>query len=217
MNMTSSAFLPRKSSRRTILPLITSVSAKSGAIVPSASMVDAVCAMEVSPLKQRCLPARKVEAEVFISKARSHAASRGAVEEADLDEERLVNLFERVFLFGKRCGQRAEPNRPAIVLLNNRKYQPAIDFVEAVSIHFKHGEGGFGGRKVDRARAAHLRIVANAAQQAIRNARRSARAQRNLSGAILIDRNLHPFRGAGNDEAKFIFRVKLQAQQNAKP
>src|ERR1017187_5654537 len=100
MNMTSSAFLPRKSSRRTVLPLTTSASAKSGAMVPRASMVDAVCAIEVSPLKQRCLAARHGEAEMFIGKARGDAASRRAIEKAYLDEEGFVNLFECVFLFG---------------------------------------------------------------------------------------------------------------------
>jgi len=39
---------------------------------------------------------------VFIGEARRDAAAGSAVEEADLDEEGFVNLFERVLFFGER-------------------------------------------------------------------------------------------------------------------
>ena len=65
------------------------------------------------------------------------------------------------------------------------------------------------------ARAAHLRVVAHAAQQAVGNARRAARAQRNLRRAVGVDGNLHHLGGALDDDAQFLFGVKLQAQQNA--
>src|SRR6476620_8791407 len=50
MNITSRPFLSRKSSRRTVLPVTTSRSAKSGASVPnSSSIVDSVSAITYSP------------------------------------------------------------------------------------------------------------------------------------------------------------------------
>src|ERR1700758_2126625 len=48
MNITSNPFCPRKSSRRTVLPLTTSGSAKSGAVMPNSNIVDSVKA--ITPL-----------------------------------------------------------------------------------------------------------------------------------------------------------------------
>ena len=93
--------------------------------------------------------------------------------------------------------------------------QPAVDFVEAVRIDFQHGEGGVGGGPVDDARAAHLGVVAHAAQQAVGNARRAAGTKSDFRGAVLVDGNLHHFSGAGDDEAELFFGVELKAEQNA--
>jgi hypothetical protein len=43
---------------------------------------------------------------VFVGQASGDAAARGAVEEADLDQEGFVDLFEGVLFFGQRGGQR---------------------------------------------------------------------------------------------------------------
>ena len=60
-----------------------------------------------SLLKQRRLAAGHGQAEVFIGKARGYPPARRAVEESDLNEEWLVDLFECVMLFGQGCGQGA--------------------------------------------------------------------------------------------------------------
>src|SRR5580693_6810210 len=118
MNRTSSASLPRKSSRRIVLPPITSVSAKSGAIVPSSSMVDSVRAILSlllmgcfsarkdatvhKLLKQPCLPARHCNSEMLVGQARSNAAARRPIQKSDLNQKRLVDFFKRVLFFGER-------------------------------------------------------------------------------------------------------------------
>jgi hypothetical protein len=43
---------------------------------------------------------------VFVGEAGGDAAAGGAVEEADLDEERFVDFFEGVFFFGECGGER---------------------------------------------------------------------------------------------------------------
>ena len=63
--------------------------------------------------------------------------------------------------------------------------------------------------------AAHLGVVAHAAQQPVGDARRPARAQRNLRRAVGVDGDLQHFGRAGNDDAQFVFRIELKAQQNA--
>jgi hypothetical protein len=49
---------------------------------------------------------------VLVGQARGHAAARGAVEKADLDEERLVDFFERVFFFGQVAASVPRPTGP---------------------------------------------------------------------------------------------------------
>ena len=68
---------------------------------------------------------------------------------------------------------------------------------------------------VDGARAAHLGVVADAAQQAVGDARGAARAQGDLGGAVLVDGHVHHFGGALDDEAQLVFGVELEAQQDA--
>ncbi len=83
------------------------------------------------------------------------AASQNTVKKADLDQERLIHFFESVFFFGERRGQRTKADGPAVVLLNDGEQQAAIDLVEAVCIHFKHGKSCVGRGAIDIARTAH--------------------------------------------------------------
>ena len=57
---------------------------------------------------------RRVEAEVVVGPRRRHAAARRAIEEADLDQERLVDVLDRVAFLADRRGDacRARPDRP---------------------------------------------------------------------------------------------------------
>ena len=52
-------------------------------------------------LEQPRLPAVRPNPEVIICQLGSHAAAWGAVQESDLDEERLVNLFDGVSFLGQ--------------------------------------------------------------------------------------------------------------------
>jgi hypothetical protein len=79
---------------------------------------------------------------VFVGEAGGDAAAGGAVEEADLDEEGFVDLFEGVLLFGERGGQRVEADRAAVVFLDDGAEQAAVELVEAVGVDLEHFEGG---------------------------------------------------------------------------
>src|SRR5690348_4381074 len=120
--------------------------------------------------EQRGLLSRKRQVEVLVGEAGSDAASRGAVEESALNEEGFVDLFEGVLFFGKGGGEGVEADWASIVFLDDGHQQAAVEFVESVGVDFKHFEGVFGGGAVDFSRAAHLSVVANAAQQAVGNA-----------------------------------------------
>ena len=155
------------------------------------------------------------EAEVLVGEACCHASAGRAVEKSDLNQERLVDFFESVFFFGQGGSQCAEAYGTTVVFLNDRKQKAAIDFVEAVGIHFEQGEGCVGGGAVDGAGAADLRVVADAAQEAIGDAWSAAGAQCDFGGAVCVDGDTQDLGGALDDEAEFVLGVELQAQEDA--
>src|ERR1039457_7728138 len=95
-----------------------------------------------APLEQRLLPSRirawPLDAEVFICQMCCHPSARRPVEETNLDEEGLVDLFDRVGLFGERWRQRVHAHRAALILLDDGQQQLAVNLVEAVAIDLEH-------------------------------------------------------------------------------
>ena len=89
------------------------------------------------------------DAEVLVGEAGGDAAAWGAVEEADLDEEGFVDLFEGVLLFGEGGGEGVEADRAAVVLLDDGAQQAAVEFVEAVGVDLQQRERGLRGGAVD--------------------------------------------------------------------
>ena len=94
--------------------------------------------------KKRCLLTWQWQAEMLVGEARGDPASWGSVKEAMLDQERLVDFFESVLLFGERGCEGIETHRAAVILFNYRKQQAAVEFVEAMVVNFEHFEGVLG-------------------------------------------------------------------------
>ena len=152
---------------------------------------------------------------MFVREAGGDAAARGAVEEADLDEEGLVDLFEGILLFGEGGGEGVEADGATVVLFDDGAEEAAVELVEAVGVDFKEGEGGLCGGEVDNAGGADLGVVADAAEEAVGDARGSAGAHGYFGGAVLVDGDTEDFGGALDHEAKLVVGVELQAQQDA--
>ena len=161
------------------------------------------------------MPAWERQAEVFVGQTGCDAAPRGAVEEAVLDEERLVNLFERVLFFCEGRCEGVNANRATVVLLDDGEEQATVKFIEAVSVNFEHFEGVLRGFAIDDAGAAHLGVVADATQEAIGDARGAAGAHCNFGGAGLIDGYVEDVGGAFDDVAKVFVGVELEAEEDS--
>ena len=58
------------------------------------------------------------------------AAVRGALDEADLQQVRLDDVFERLEVFGQRRGDRVDADRAAAVTFGDRAQERAIEPVE---------------------------------------------------------------------------------------
>ena len=74
---------------------------------------------------------------MFIGKARRDPPPGCAVEEAYLDEERFVDFFEGVLFFGEGGGEGVEAYGAAVVFFDDGAEQAAVEFVEAVGVHFQ--------------------------------------------------------------------------------
>src|SRR5207248_4411475 len=84
------------------------------------------------------------EAEVFVGTRRRDAAARSAIEKPRLDEERFVDVFERVALFAEGRGEAGDADWTAVELVDDRPQQPPIHFVESVLVHFEQLERAAG-------------------------------------------------------------------------
>src|SRR5690349_2864805 len=77
------------------------------------------------------------ESEVRVGSGRGNTATGGALQEAELQEERLVDVLDRVALFVGRGGDRIEADRPAAELVDHRLEQPPVGGVQAQFVHFQ--------------------------------------------------------------------------------
>src|SRR5271157_6590745 len=73
--------------------------------------------------------------EVVVRQLGRGAPARRAVEEAELDQVRLVDFLDGLGFLGNRRGDGAHAHRPAAVLLQNRQHDLLVDLVEAIAVH----------------------------------------------------------------------------------
>ena len=152
---------------------------------------------------------------MLIGEAGGDAAAGGAVEEADLDEEGLVDLFEGVLLFGERGGEGVEADGAAIVFLDDGAEEAAVEFVEAVGVDFEHFEGSHGGGTVDFPLGSYFRKITDAAEEAVGDAGCASGTHGDFGGAVAIDGDAEDLGGALDDPAEFVVGVELEAEEDA--
>src|SRR5688572_4221331 len=111
------------------------------------------------------------------------ATARSATEESLLEQVGLVDVLDRVARFGHGCGDRLDADRSAFVVLDQDFQDSAVLSVEAGTIDFEPRAGVVDDRFVDPPAAVDLRKVASAPEQAVGDARSSARAFGQRAGA----------------------------------
>src|SRR2546426_9209547 len=119
---------------------------------------------------------RWLEAEVPIRPRRRAAAAGSAGEEALLHQERLVHLFQGAGVLTDGGGDGAEPDWPALELLDDRLEDAAVHVVQPELVHVKPLQRFERDRGGDGAGGAHLGVIAHPFQQPVRDARRAAAA-----------------------------------------
>src|SRR5207237_3659801 len=67
---------------------------------------------------------------MLAAELRDDAAARGALQEAELQQVRLVDVLDRVGLLAERNRERGEADRPAAELVQDRAEQVAVDALQ---------------------------------------------------------------------------------------
>src|SRR5207248_2225037 len=121
-------------------------------------------------------------ADVRSAELRDRAAARRALDEAELQQVRLVDVLDRLLLLAERGGQRRQPDGPAVELARDRLQELPRLAVEALLVDLVQEERLTRDLGRDRAFVADLGDVAHAPEDAVRDPRRPARAARDLLG-----------------------------------
>ena len=141
--------------------------------------------------------------------------ARRALHEALLDQIRLDDLLDRVARLGQRRRDGVDADRPAAVIERDHVEIAPVHRVHAGGIDLERLQRLVGDRAVDRRRARHMREVAHALEQPPRDARRAARAPRDLVGAVGRHRNAEHARAARHDQLEFLLGVEIEPHRNA--
>src|SRR5438132_4389371 len=142
------------------------------------------------------------------------AAARRALDEAELEEIRLVDVLDRLLLLAEGDGERGETDGPAAELDRDRLEQLAIGPLEADRVDLVEVERLQGDLERDRALVPHLGDVAYAAQDPVCDARRSAGADSDLVGRLVADVDAEDPGRAPHDQRELGGLVVAEAERH---
>src|SRR5215472_4807226 len=124
--------------------------------------------------EQRGLSAAGGNSKMLVRQQRRDSSARRSVEEPNLNEERLVDLLDRIRFFRQRGREGVYSNGTTLVLLDDCQQELPIHFVEPVLINLQHLQRGLRRGFIDLSAAAHLSVIPHATQESIGNARGAA-------------------------------------------
>src|SRR6266550_2970826 len=130
--------------------------------------------------------------EVGAAERGDRAAAGRPLDEAELQEVRLVHVLDRVRLLAERRREGAEPDRATAVLLRDRPQELAVEPLEPNLVDLEQFQRlpRDGGR--DGALMPHLRDVPDAAEDPVAHARRPAGAAGDLAVLVVVEPERDP-------------------------
>ena len=156
------------------------------------------------------------ESEVLVGQRRRLAAAGRALEEALLDQERLVDLLDRPGLFAHGRGHGVQTHGTAVEFLDDRSENLVVHLVQSARVDVQRREGDARDFQVDVPFALDHCEVAHAAQQGVGDTRRAARTQGHFVGRVVVDRDVEDARRASHDAREHrgvvVFEVALDAE-----
>ena len=154
-------------------------------------------------------------AQVAVGRQRGDAPARRALQVALLDQVGLDHVLDGVALLADAGRDVVQAHRAAVEAVDHGFEQLAVHDVEALRVDVQHGQRLVRDVLRDVARALDVGVVAHAAQQAVGDARRAARAPRDLDAALFVHRRLEQAGAALDDARQLLGRVELQPRDDA--
>src|SRR5687767_13672417 len=107
---------------------------------------------------------------MLVRERRCHAAAWRAIQKPDLNQIRLDDLLDRIFLFMNGSRQRADADWSTAEFLDDRQQQSPIHFVETISIDFHPVQRIVRNLLVYAPVVIHFSVVAHATEQTVNDA-----------------------------------------------
>ena len=158
---------------------------------------------------------RGCRAEMGAAERGDGAAARRSLDEAELQEIRLVHVLDRVRLLAQGGGERVEPDGTAVVLLDDRPQELAVEPLEPRLVDLEQLERLTRDRGRDRALVPYLGDVPDPAEDPIADARRAARAAGDLVGGLVGDLDAEDPGRAADDRGELAVVVVVEPEGHA--
>ena len=138
-----------------------------------------------------------------------------SLQQALLEQERLVDVLDGLGLLGHRDRERAEADRLARERRAQRVEDRPVDLVEPTLVDLEQGQGGAAPSARHRAVAAHLGVVAHPLEQTVGDAWRAPGAAGDLACSFAIERHAEDAGGALEDRDQILGLVVVEAGDEA--
>src|SRR5581483_3341776 len=126
--------------------------------------------------------------------------TRRPLQEAELEQIRLVDIFDRLCLLAEGDRERRQPDRAAAELLDHGAQELTVEALETGTVHLEQCERLLGD-------------VAHAPQDPVRDARRAARACGDELGRIAVDLDAEDVRRAADDRRQLLGLVQVEPER----
>ena len=138
-----------------------------------------------------------------------------ALQEPELQQIRLVDVLDRLGLLAERDGERREPDRAAAEPLDHAAQELAVEALEPDRVDLEQRQRLLGDRGRDDSLVTHLGDVAHAAQDAVRDPRRAARAARDELCRVVGDLDAEDAGRAAHDRRELDRAVVVEPEREA--
>ena len=155
--------------------------------------------------------------QVLVRQVRHLAPTGRALDEALLDEERLVDFLYRARVLAQGGGDGGQAHGTALELVDDGGQQFVVYLVQAVAVDVQCLQGIGGNLRVDASRTFDLRKVPHTPQQRIGDTGRSAAARGNLLRRLRRAGHVQDARRAAHDACQHLVVIILQMQVDAEP
>src|SRR5919106_225146 len=145
-----------------------------------------------------------------VRKVGGHSASWGSLEEAELEEERLVDLLQGSRVLADGGGEGRESNRSSPESLHQSRQDGEVDAVEPLLVHLEQGQGIGRGFLCHSPVTSNLGVVADPTEEPVGDTRGPPGPPSDLPRSTLVHLHLQDARGTPNHQSQLVVIVVVE-------